>query len=198
MFFFPNKQLIDQTVFYFDLGILLKKVRRGSSPTRDRDFSGSDDESAGPQRISWDPQDLGDVNSHTEYFRKIRDNRMERFMVETNKLIIRLDKLAHDAPSDARQRAGDHPRKNRFCCWLISFLVIRWKRNVQKCRVSLFILCFFSLWKAFGLLDTGSGCPGVPGLWEDIRAIHEKTPLPTVWSGDLHRMQPFSWWCLCW
>lgn len=90
------------------LGLLRRKVGRGGSPTPDRDFPGSsDDESADGQRISWDPQDIGDASSHTEYFRTIRDNRMERFLVETNKLIIRLDKLAHDAPLDARQRAGD-------------------------------------------------------------------------------------------
>ncbi|OWA52839.1 Rabenosyn-5 [Hypsibius exemplaris] len=101
----------DKSILQQLKGMLLKKVGRSTSPTPERRNGGgglSDDEGGGfhnDQLITWDPQDDGDVTSHTEYFRKIRDNRMERFMVETNKLIIRLDKLVHEAPSDPRQRA---------------------------------------------------------------------------------------------
>nr|XP_027202598.1 rabenosyn-5-like [Dermatophagoides pteronyssinus] len=36
--------------------------------------------------------------SHYEYFRQIRDSRIERYVFETNKLMIRLDKLLRDYP----------------------------------------------------------------------------------------------------
>lgn len=40
------------------------------------------------------------------YFKKIRDSRIDNFAVETNKLIIRLDKLINDAPPDPSKRKG--------------------------------------------------------------------------------------------
>ena len=89
--------------------MLLKKVGRTATPNSERGNASSDDEGGGLNNgsvIAWDPQDSGNVATHTDYYRKIRDNRMERFMVETNKLIIRLDKLVHEAPSDPKQRAG--------------------------------------------------------------------------------------------
>lgn len=47
---------------------------------------------------------LGPTKSHFDYFKKIRDPRVERHVIETNKLLIRLDKLVTDAPSDPEKR----------------------------------------------------------------------------------------------
>uniref|UniRef100_UPI00358F626C rabenosyn-5 isoform X2 n=1 Tax=Myxine glutinosa TaxID=7769 RepID=UPI00358F626C len=41
----------------------------------------------------WEPQELGMTRSHTEEFKRIRAARIERFVIEMNKLIIRLGKL---------------------------------------------------------------------------------------------------------
>lgn len=50
---------------------------------------------------------IGAVRSHTDSYKSIRDARVNHFVVETNKLLIRLDKLlSPDAPSDPKKRKG--------------------------------------------------------------------------------------------
>lgn len=49
-------------------------------------------------------QEIGATSSHTDYFKSIRSSRIDRFVVETNKLLIRLDKLLTDSPSDPAGR----------------------------------------------------------------------------------------------
>ena len=49
----------------------------------------------------------GATRSHTDLFKAIRGARVDHFVVETNKLLIRLDKLmAEDAPTDPKRRKG--------------------------------------------------------------------------------------------
>lgn len=45
--------------------------------------------------ISWEPQKIGQVIDHTSAFKKIRDAHLNHYVVETNKLIIRLTKLVN-------------------------------------------------------------------------------------------------------
>ncbi|XP_052286155.1 rabenosyn-5-like isoform X13 [Dreissena polymorpha] len=53
----------------------------------------------------WQPQDIGAIRSQTDYFRSVRDTRVDKYVVQTNKLLIRLDKLiAADAPTDSGKR----------------------------------------------------------------------------------------------
>lgn len=78
----------------------------GASLHRNHSSASSEDESSAGQLVFWDTQGFGQFQDHTDYFKKIRDSRTERFMVETNKLVIRLDRLAHEAPVDPRQRLG--------------------------------------------------------------------------------------------
>ncbi|XP_054163556.1 rabenosyn-5-like [Oppia nitens] len=47
---------------------------------------------------------IGETRNHLDWFRKIRDSRIERYVIETNKLLIRLDKLITDAPKDPEKR----------------------------------------------------------------------------------------------
>ncbi|GAU93123.1 hypothetical protein RvY_05110 [Ramazzottius varieornatus] len=98
----------DRTLLQQLKGLVLKRIGRAESPVpfRSSQAVSSDDEGAANSFIVWDDQTLGARESHTDYFKKIRDSRLERIMVETNKLIIRLDKLAHEAPSDPKQRAA--------------------------------------------------------------------------------------------
>lgn len=50
-----------------------------------------------------EPQDIGIFRDHFEYFKAIRNPRLERYATETNKLIIRLDKLLTNRPTDPQQ-----------------------------------------------------------------------------------------------
>lgn len=54
--------------------------------------------------INWGPQEIGTITSHTKYFKDIRNARLERYAYETNKLLIRLDKLLNNLPSDPVDR----------------------------------------------------------------------------------------------
>jgi rabenosyn-5 len=56
--------------------------------------------------ISVDFLFVGATRSYTESFRAIRNSRLERYAVETNKLLIRLDKLIVDLPADPVKRKG--------------------------------------------------------------------------------------------
>lgn len=50
---------------------------------------------------------VGATRSYSDAFKRVRDARIDRFVVETNKLLIRLDKLmSPDAPSDPAKRKG--------------------------------------------------------------------------------------------
>jgi rabenosyn-5 len=48
-------------------------------------------------------QEIGLVTDHIEYFKAIRNPRIERYATETNKLIIRLNKLLTNRPNDPQQ-----------------------------------------------------------------------------------------------
>lgn len=50
-----------------------------------------------------DPQEIGYLKDHIEYFKAIRNPRLERYATETNKLIIRLNKLLTNRPTDQQQ-----------------------------------------------------------------------------------------------
>lgn len=53
----------------------------------------------------WEDQELGASRSHIDTFKGVRDARVDFFVVETNKLLIRLDKLlSPDAPTDPKKR----------------------------------------------------------------------------------------------
>ncbi|XP_014477035.1 PREDICTED: rabenosyn-5 [Dinoponera quadriceps] len=54
--------------------------------------------------INYGPQEIGAFTSHTKYFKVIRNARLERYAYETNKLLIRLDKLLNNLPSDPVDR----------------------------------------------------------------------------------------------
>lgn len=60
---------------------------------------------AGYDPSLWEPQEPGHTRSWTDLFKTQRGARVDRFVVETNKLIIRLDKLTgQDAPTEPSKR----------------------------------------------------------------------------------------------
>ncbi|XP_011642338.1 rabenosyn-5 [Pogonomyrmex barbatus] len=63
----------------------------------------SQDKRQSPE-INWGPQEIGTITCHTKYFKDIRNARLERYAYETNKLLIRLDKLLNNLPSDPVDR----------------------------------------------------------------------------------------------
>ena len=48
-------------------------------------------------------QEIGPVKDHIEYLKAVRNSRLERYATETNKLIIRLNKLLTNRPTDPQQ-----------------------------------------------------------------------------------------------
>lgn len=51
----------------------------------------------------YEKQELGQITNHTEYFKSVRGTRLEHFAAETNKLLIRLDRLLNFNNTDRRQ-----------------------------------------------------------------------------------------------
>ncbi|XP_013194859.2 rabenosyn-5 [Amyelois transitella] len=49
-------------------------------------------------------QVIGVIRSSTDYFKAVRSARLERYATETNKLLIRLDKLVCNMPADPNQK----------------------------------------------------------------------------------------------
>lgn len=47
--------------------------------------------------------EMGLVRDHVDYFKAVRNPRLERYATETNKLIIRLNKLLTNRPTDPQQ-----------------------------------------------------------------------------------------------
>ena len=68
---------------------------------------------------SLDPSDLSS-KSHFAEFKKIRSSRVDRFATETNRLIVRLDRLLENMPGDAGKRR-DHERN--IVAWIDEDLV---------------------------------------------------------------------------
>ncbi|KDR16038.1 rabenosyn-5 [Zootermopsis nevadensis] len=54
--------------------------------------------------VNFEPQEIGATRNYTSSFRALRNSRMERYAAETNKLLIRLDKLLVDLPTDPVKR----------------------------------------------------------------------------------------------
>lgn len=49
-------------------------------------------------------QTVGVSRTTSDYFKAVRSNRLERYAMETNRLLIRLDKLVGNMPSEPNQR----------------------------------------------------------------------------------------------
>lgn len=53
--------------------------------------------------VEFEPQEIGSSQDHIDYFKALRNPRLERYATETNKLIIRLNKLLTNRPTDPQQ-----------------------------------------------------------------------------------------------
>ncbi|XP_001951022.1 rabenosyn-5 [Acyrthosiphon pisum] len=52
----------------------------------------------------WEPQEIGEVQSHFQYFKHCRNKWVEHFVMETNKTVVRLEKLLCNLPQDPNKR----------------------------------------------------------------------------------------------
>ncbi|XP_062602240.1 rabenosyn-5-like, partial [Saccostrea cucullata] len=60
---------------------------------------------SGYDPVAWEPQEIGVIHSWTDLYKAHRGAKVDRYVVETNKLIIRLDKLTGpDAPMETSKR----------------------------------------------------------------------------------------------
>lgn len=50
--------------------------------------------------------EIGGSKSHTEFYKMTRTNKMEHYAAQTNNLVIRLEKLLINLPSDPVRRKG--------------------------------------------------------------------------------------------
>ncbi|XP_064473631.1 rabenosyn-5-like isoform X1 [Ornithodoros turicata] len=76
---------------------------------KEKDGAKGDDDELGATserlaRLNWEPQGLGVTQTHTEHFREIRSHRVDLYVSQTNKLLLRLKKLITNAPSDPEKR----------------------------------------------------------------------------------------------
>lgn len=91
-----------------------------------------------------EPQDPGQTRSHTDYFKAVRRERLDHRTTETNKLIIRLDRLLRFYGSDRRQQ------EQELVAWLDGSTVTRCPscassfnitRRQHHCRLCGSIMC---------------------------------------------------------
>ncbi|KAJ8967405.1 hypothetical protein NQ314_002912 [Rhamnusium bicolor] len=91
-----------------------------------------------------DPQEPGPTRSHTDYFRAVRRERLDHRTTETNKLIIRLDRLLRFYGSDRKQQ------EQELVTWVEGYLVSRCPactlpfniaRRQHHCRLCGSIMC---------------------------------------------------------
>lgn len=87
----------------------------------------------------------GFQSSHTQYFKKVREKKINRYIIETNKLLIRLDKLICDISSDPEKRKGIICNfkyisliltKKRKLLFYITYLLIELFKNTVKARLT--------------------------------------------------------------
>lgn len=103
-----------------------KKILKSDNPFEILEKAHKSSSQKKQEHIEWDPQDFGNstyimialfwfnvtsdarmagvVRSHWTDFRKFRSSRMDFYAAETNKLIIRLDKIVSCLPSEAAKR----------------------------------------------------------------------------------------------
>ncbi|KAJ1524846.1 hypothetical protein ONE63_009714 [Megalurothrips usitatus] len=93
------------------------------------------------------PQPLGAVRSHMSYFNTVRSHHLEHYTVETNKLLIRLDKILKNLPSDPLKRKS---HEQQVVPWVDEKMVrlcpscsrsFHLARRKHHCRLCGFVMC---------------------------------------------------------
>lgn len=98
-----------------------------------------------------EPQEPGPIRSHTDFFRNIRRERLEHRTTETNKLIIRLDRLLRYYGTDRKQHEqelvawidGTNVKRCPSCA--ASFNITRRQHHCRLCGTIMCNSCSFFL-----------------------------------------------------
>nr|CAB3267942.1 rabenosyn-5 [Phallusia mammillata] len=59
------------------------------------------------EQTIWEPQEIGITKSHFDTYKKVRDSRIDRFVIESNKVLIRLDKLMGHSKLTGKQNSKE-------------------------------------------------------------------------------------------
>ncbi|XP_026276182.1 rabenosyn-5 [Frankliniella occidentalis] len=95
----------------------------------------------------YEPQPIGAVRSHSQQFSAVRSQHLEHYTVETNKLLIRLDKILKDLPSDPLKRKA---HEQEVVPWVDEKMVrlcpscsrsFHLTRRKHHCRLCGFVMC---------------------------------------------------------
>jgi len=81
-----------------------KKILKSDAPLDKLEKSFNKSNSSTNEFHYWDPQEIGVTRSHWQEFKKLRNQRMDFYAAETNKLIIRLDKIISELPVEPGKR----------------------------------------------------------------------------------------------
>ena len=83
--------------------------------------------------LNYEKQEIGFTKDHFEFFKAIRNPRLERYATETNKLIIRLNKLLTNRPTDPQQIKQHEqnvkkisPMSHKTCFDVFRFQLVPW------------------------------------------------------------------------
>ncbi|RZF35179.1 hypothetical protein LSTR_LSTR012384 [Laodelphax striatellus] len=160
---FQNEHSEDQDLlksFKDLLGIAKKKILK-------EDGSGSLTFGKPRELFQWEPQEIGASTSHLKSFEEARSARLQRLFVPTNQLIIRLDKLLDNMPSDPIKKKA---HEQNIVPWLDGDAVPRCPnctrsfhvaRRQHHCRLCGSIMCddcslFLPISTAMKMLDKAS------------------------------------------
>uniref|UniRef100_A0A673FKF7 Rabenosyn-5-like n=1 Tax=Sinocyclocheilus rhinocerous TaxID=307959 RepID=A0A673FKF7_9TELE len=87
------------TIFHVGFSGLVQKAKKAKDKLLKRDGDERTDSSyesfyyGGVDPFMWEPQELGATRSHLDFFKKQRAARIDHYVIEVNKCIIRLEKL---------------------------------------------------------------------------------------------------------
>lgn len=76
-------------------------------------------------------QVIGISRSSTDYFKAVRSTRLERYATETNKLLIRLDKLVCNMPTDQNLRKQHEQEVSRFIYKITIFKLVMFRTETK-------------------------------------------------------------------
>lgn len=85
-------------------------------------------------------QGIGVSRSSTEYLKGVRSARLERYATETNKLLIRLDKLVCNMPTEPSQRKLHEQEVSRALDMFSFYLNVLLVKVIILCQASIYLL----------------------------------------------------------
>ncbi|XP_054716890.1 rabenosyn-5-like [Uloborus diversus] len=130
---------------------------------------------------SWSDQEIGLTSSHTQNFKSLREKKINRYVFETNKLLIRLDKLVTDIADEPEKRKEFEktivpwvPDSDVPLCpgCAKSFKISRRRHHCRLCGGVMCHSCSYFMTYEFARKLT------LPVMNDEYRAINKQKPVP--------------------